>query len=568
MEESSVSAEVIEMSIEGDKVLKKERRSVEGVKQVIVRKPVEVLETEYIDLHYLVGFDVGFEVDVEKTTSVLYERFSRESVCAALYFVPIRELKNWVKKGWKTVDGVGVWIKPVCIRSNTIPKDIEQHIRSRAITDSILFSIEYLQRKEYSRIFLGEILFDLSEFSDKIKTKIHLLRGYLELYVNRNGVFVLTLTIPIRDMSLTSTDILKIRYLLEVEGVKVSMHRNVYYKWIDLRTSKPRAEEESIGRVSVKLRIQEVLEIYTTYIKYYLVKKLRGYKATDILDLERLMRLPWDTRYIVVFTELRKKGLRINDIINRYAIQLYAILHGTRRLLSRDVARRVIIKSFYYIPTPNIGELVSKPLNKVNVTRVLALLSEYSTHVVAISKKYLGATDVGLRIRVKHLTALELLIHLKHTLRVLEHLFAHKRPKDLSELANLRLILSRVSDLVENHYFIVDNDIREIFYKSMNVFNIPKLLSSVERKLESLNYTIMTRYQDKIHKMQLLLSILFGIFGVPFFIFSYVQWYFDYVATGKSQSFWPVTILTFIPTISILALSTILYVKWRREVFK
>jgi len=68
--------------------------------------------------------------------------------------------------------------------------------------------------------------------------------------------------------------------------------------------------------------------------------------------------------------------------------------------------------------------------------------------------------------------------------------------------------------------------------------------------------------------MQLVLSILFGIFGVPFFLFSYFQWYYDYVTLGKSPNFLPVTIATWTPTILILILTISLYQYWRRKIYE
>ena len=109
---------------------------------------------------------------------------------------------------------------------------------------------------------------------------------------------------------------------------------------------------------------------------------------------------------------------------------------------------------------------------------------------------------------------------------------------------------------------------REFFTHAVKALEINRLIASVERKLESLNYIIMTRYQDKINKMQVLLSVLFGIFGVPFFIFSYVQWYYDYVTTGQSKNFVPVTVFTLVPTFIILLVTLYLYRKWQKEIFE
>ena len=150
---------------------------------------------------------------------------------------------------------------------------------------------------------------------------------------------------------------------------------------------------------------------------------------------------------------------------------------------------------------------------------------------------------------------------------MIEHLTL-KKPRNLDELVDLKEKFSYILDLAENSYFIIDKDMKELYEYAAKIMEINRLILRVERRLDALNYMIMTRYQDKINKMQMALTMLFGIFGVPFFIFSYAQWYFDYVATGKSPNFWPVTIATFAPTLFILMITIFFYYKWKSEIFR
>ncbi len=524
-----------------------------------------VLTTEHVDLYYICSFDTGKTVDTVSTIDYILNEFSRYSYPIAAIFVPLPRIKSFEEKGWKRLDTVGIWVRPYIKMPKEVPSDVYNYFKNRLLADLTIFSIEYLEKMEFGRIFLGEVVIRLEDIKKEEFPEIARMRGYLELFVHKSGVFVLTLTIPVHDFRLTSTDVLKLRYILEVEGAVIELPMRVYMTWLFLKTGR-RPSIEKLEKAFMKAKIWDVIEVYSTFIKY-LLRKHDGVEPKSLFELESTLRNPWDINYVVLFTEVLKGERRVLELLRTYSIQIYAMLHGTRRIASREIIRRTIRKSFYYIPTQNIGELVSKPFSKINVTRVTALIAETNTHIVAISRKYLGSTDIGLRLRLKHLNVLELVNHLKQLLRVFEYQFTHRRPQDLDELISLREDYSRALDLAQNNYFIIDKDMKELFYYAIKALEINKLMLSVERKFESLNYIIMTRYQDKINKMQLVLSVLLGIFGVPFFLFSYMHWYFDYVITGRSTSFWPVTLTTFIPTLIILLITLILYVKWKKEIF-
>ncbi len=533
------------------------------------RKP-SILVTDYMDLYYIKSLDLGGQININEAIDGIVEEFSKFTWTISLAYLPIPLAHRYEQKGWKRIGEGGIWVKPYAKITGELPKDIERYANCRAIIDLALFSEEYLERQEYVRLVLGEVIVELGEEKKGLE-KLASIRGLIELFLHRNGVAVITVSFMIHDLRLTSTDVLKLRYVLEVEGVEVRIPRNPYITWILLKSGKittsPAGKRSETEVLKTKMKIWEVIDVYSTYIKY-IILRMKGYSPRNLMELESMLRNPWDTMYTVLFTEVLKGGRRIVELLRDYSLQIYAMLHGTRRIASTEAIRRTIRKSFYYIPAQNIGETLTKPVSRVNISRVTIVITDTNTHIVAISRKYLGPSDIGLRLRLRHLVVLELINHAKQSLRVFEYQFIHRRLRGLDELVKLREEYSHVIDLVENHYFIVDRDMKEFFTHAVKALEINRLIVSVERKLESLNYIIMTRYQDKINKMQVLLSVLFGIFGVPFFIFSYVQWYFDYVATGASKSFIPVTIFTMMPTIIILLTTLHLYYKWQKEIFE
>ncbi len=535
------------------------------------QRGTSILVTDYMDLYYIKSLDLGSQVDIQDMVTRILQRFSEFTWAAGLIYVPTPLAHRYEQNGWKRIAEGGIWVKPYAKIHGSIPDNIQRYINCRAAVDLVLFSEEYLERLEFTRLVLGEILVELGSGERKGLEKISGLHGLIELFLHKNGIAVITVSFMIHDLRLTSTDVLKLRYLLEVEGVEVKVPRDPYITWILLKSGKiseSPVEKRDVDRLlKTRMKIWEVIEVYSTYIKY-LVLKSRGYSPRSLLELESLLRNPWDTMYTVIFTEVLKGGRRIIELLKDYSLQIYAMLHGTRRIASTEAIRRTIRKSFYYIPAQSIGESLTKPISRVNVSRITIVITDTNTHIVAISRKYLGSTDIGLRLRLRHLVILELINHAKQSLRVFEYQFIHRRLKGLDELVKLREEYSRVIDLVENYYFIIDRDMKELYTHAVKALEINRLMTSVERKLESLNYIIMTRYQDKINKMQVLLSVLFGIFGVPFFIFSYVQWYFDYVTTGQSRNFIPVTFFTMAPTIIILLVTLHLYYKWQKEIFE
>ncbi len=533
-------------------------------------RKTSILVTEYMDLYYIKSLDLGGQVDIVEVADKIIQEFSNFTWTLSLAYIPIPLIHEYEQKEWKKIGEGGIWVKPYAKINGEIPNDIQRYINCRAAIDLTLFSEEYLERQEFIRLVLGEVIVELGEEKKGLE-KIPSLRGLIELFIHKNGVATLTLTFMIHDLKMTSTDVLKLRYVLEVEGVEIKLPRKPYITWILLKSGKI-AETQAAKRsgtpyVKVKMKIWELVDAYSTYIKY-IVAKMRGYEPSNLVELESLLRNPWDTMYVALFTEVLKGSKKIIEILKDYSLQIYAMLHGTRRIASTEAIRRTIKKSFYYIPAQNIGETLSKPLSRVNISRVTIVITDTNTHIVAISRKYLGPSDIGLRLRLRHLVVLELINHARQSLRVFEYLFIHRQLRNLNELVKLREEYSHVIDLIENHYFIVDRDMREFFTHAVKALEINRLIASVERKLESLNYIIMTRYQDKINKMQVLLSVLFGIFGVPFFIFSYVQWYYDYVTTGQSKNFVPVTVFTLVPTFIILLVTLYLYRKWQKEIFE
>ncbi len=535
-----------------------------------VQRKSSILVTDYMDLYYIKSLDLGGQIDVQSITAKILQEFSKFTWTVGLMYVPTPLAYKYEREGWKRIAEGGIWVKPYAKIHGVIPSDVKRYINCRTAIDLALFSEEYLERLEFTRLVLGEIVVELGEERKGLE-KMASLRGLVELFLHRNGVAVITISFMVHDLRLTSSDVLKLRYILEVEGVDIRIPRAPYITWILLKSGKitesPAGKREKGEVLKTRMKIWEVIEVYSTYIKY-LILKTKGLDPHSLIELESMLRNPWDTMYTVLFTEVLKGGKKIVELLKDYSLQIYAMLHGTRRIASTEAIRRTIRKSFYYIPAQNIGETLTKPISRVNISRVTIVITDTNTHIVAISRKYLGPSDIGLRLRLRHLVVLELINHAKQSLRVFEYQFIHRKLRDLNELVKLREEYSHVIDLIENHYFIIDRDMKEFFAHAIKALEINRLIVSVERKLESLNYIIMTRYQDKINKMQVLLSVLFGIFGVPFFIFSYVQWYFDYVATGQSKNFFPVTLFTLMPTVIILLMTLYLYYKWQKEIFE
>ena len=528
---------------------------------------VGLLVTEYSDLYYVRGLDAGTSIDVIQVVKGIVDYVSNYTWSIGLIYVPVTKVRKLKESGWNIIRGLALWVKPLTYTVKNVPSDIKHVMENRALVDTSMFSEEFLERGDFGRVILGEVLFHVDGISD-IGIKVGVLRGYVELFVHSNGILVLTLNIPLHGYELSSRDIIKLRYALESEGVIVEIQRWIYMLWSKLRRGElGELIEKKEGIVRVKVKTFDVLEAYSTAVKY-LVNQLIGRKIASIAELTRVLRNPWDIDYAMVFTELLRGKSKAIDVLRRFSIQLYSILHGTRKITSREVLEKIIRRAYHYVPISALGEAgFPSPLRLV-IGRVVTFITSTDTHVVAITRKYLGPNEYGISIRLRHLTIIELVIHLKQSLRVFEYMFTHRRLKSIDELVMLREEFSKIIDYIENTYFVVDRDMRQLFQRTRRALEIDRLNSSVERKLETLNYIIMTRYQDRLNKMQLVLSILFGIFGVPFFLFSYFQWYYDYVTLGKSPNFLPVTIATWIPTILILILTISLYQYWRKKIYE
>ncbi len=523
-----------------------------------------LLVTEYSDLYYVRGIDTGCSCRVDYLVERIVELVSENNWCVGVFYSPITRIREFRSRGWSILRSLSLWVKPVAYSVRDYPSDVDLLVRSRVLVDTGLFSEEFLERGEFGRVILGEVFFEFLEEVGGVKR----VRGYIELLVHFNGVFVLTLSIPLHGYELSSRDLLRIRYLLESEGVLVELPRWVYRVWSRLkRGSVGEVVERSEGVVRIKGKVVDVLEAYSILVKY-LAMRIRGREPQSLVELEESLRNPWDTDYYMVFTEVLRSTSSTSDLLRKYSIQLYSILHGTRKITSKHVLERIIRRAYHYVPIAALGEAGFPSPRRLVVSRVVALVTDTDTHVVVVTRKYLGPNEYGLTLRLKHLTVVELVVHLKQTLRVFEYLFTRRKLKSIDELISLREDYSRVADYVENTYFIVDRDMRQLFQRTRRALEIDRLNSNVERKLETLNYIIMTRYQDRLNKMQLVLSILFGIFGVPFFLFSYFQWYYDYVTLGKSPNFLPVTIATWAPTISILLITLVLYFYWQKKIYE
>ena len=525
-----------------------------------------LLVTEYSDLYYVRGLDIGASIDVIHIIKGIVDYVSNYTWSIGLVYVPVTKVRKLKESGWNIIRGLALWVKPLTYTVKDVPSDVKHIIENRALVDTSMFSEEFLERGDFGRVFLGEVLLHI-EGIEGVSGKVEVLRGYVELFVHSNGVLVLTLSIPLHGYELSSRDIIKLRYALESEGVIVEIQRWIYMLWSKLRRGElGELIEKREGIVRVKVKTFDILEAYSTAIKY-LVNQLIGRRITSMVELTGVLRNPWDTDYAMVFTELLRGKSRTIDVLRRFSIQLYSILHGTRKITSRETLEKVIRRAYHYVPISALGEAgFPSPLRLV-IGRVVTFITSTDTHVVIITRKYLGPNEYGLSIRLRHLTIIELVTHLKQSLRVFEYMFTHRKLKSIDELVTLREEFSKIIDYIENTYFVVDRDMRQLFQRTRKALEIDRLNSSVERKLETLNYIIMTRYQDRLNKMQLVLSILFGIFGVPFFLFSYFQWYYDYVTLGKSPNFLPVTIATWTPTILILILTISLYQYWRRKIY-
>jgi len=526
-----------------------------------------LLVTEYSDLYYVRGLDMGASIDVIHIVKGIVDYVSNYTWSIGLVYVPVTKVRKLKESGWNIIRGLALWVKPLTYTVKDVPSDVKHIIENRALVDTSMFSEEFLERGDFGRVFLGEVLLHI-EGTESISGKVEVLRGYVELFVHSNGVLVLTLSIPLYGYELSSRDIIKLRYALESEGVIVEIQRWIYMLWSKLRRGElGELIERREGIVRVKVKTFDILEAYSTAIKY-LVNQLIGRRITSMVELTGVLRNPWDIDYAMVFTELLRGKSRTIDVLRRFSIQLYSILHGTRKITSREALEKVIRRAYHYVPISALGEAgFPSPLRLV-IGRVVTFITSTDTHVVIITRKYLGPNEYGLSIRLRHLTIIELVTHLKQSLRVFEYMFTHRKLKSIDELVVLREEFSKIIDYIENTYFVVDRDMRQLFQRTRKTLEIDRLNSSVERKLETLNYIIMTRYQDRLNKMQLVLSILFGIFGVPFFLFSYFQWYYDYVTLGKSPNFLPVTIATWTPTILILILTISLYRYWRRKIYE
>ena len=525
-----------------------------------------VLLTEYVDLYYISAFDVGRDVDVLKTFEDLLGMFKVGSRAVAILAAPIQLHAKLAGMGWVESGAPNPWVRVFLKVLGEVSEEVSNYAKCRGFIDASLLSREFLERLEYLRVILGSITLDLEGVSAGRLGGVSQLKGYVELMIHSNGVFVLTISIPVHGVRLSSTDVMRLRYLLEVEGVKVSIPSHVYSTWVGLKAGKGAILPRPVS-VAVRARIWDIAEMFSAFIKYS-VLRARGLSPKSASELESLVRNPWDVNYAVLFTEVLREERGAIELLKDYSTQIYVMLHGARKLSSREAVRRAIRRSYHYIPAHNVSQLTSGPLRRGNVTRVTVVMDEADTHVVAISRRYLGSTEVGLRLRLRHLTLIELINHLRQSLRVLEYQLTHKRFSELDELVRLRARFTRVLDLAENAYFMLDRDIKELFNHAVKALEVNKLMLSVERKSEALNYMIMTRYQDKINKMQLVLTVLFGIFGVPFFVFSYIEWYFDYVVPGRSPNFWPVTMITFLPMALIMVVTITLFIKWKREVFR
>lgn len=527
-----------------------------------------LLVTEYSDLYYVRSLDTGAQGDVIGIVRELVDYLSKYTWCIGLVYASITRVKHLREQGWEVLKGHTLWVKPLAYKVRDAPGDIRRLIEYRALVDTSMFSEEFLERKEFARVILGEVVFHLEGVEEERIRDIALLRGYIELLIHVNGVFVLTLSIPVHGYELSSKDILRLRYLLEAEGVIVEVQRWLYALWAKLRRGGfSEIVERGEGVVRFRAKVTDILEAYSIVIKY-VVNTLRGHKIRSMIELERKLRTPWDTDYTMVFTEILRGSIRTIDILRRFSIQLYSILHGTRKITSRRALERIVRRAYHYVPIRALGEAGFSSPRRLVIGRVVAFVTDTDAHIVVITRKYLGSNEYGYNLRLLHLTVIELVLHVKQSLRVFEYMFTHRKLRSIDELVALREEYSRITDYLENTYFIVDRDIRQVFQRTRRALEIDRLNSNVERKLETLNYIIMTKYQDRLSKMQLVLSVLFGIFGVPFFLFSYFQWYYDYVVMGKSPNFLPVTIATWIPTTMILLLTVTLYHYWRKSIYR
>jgi len=541
---------------------------------VIVAKAqqVEKLSTKYLDLYYVYSFDVGSPVSIRDLIDALLS--TGVGVCALVY-IPRSEVEKYRESGWRVLPHDPTsWIVPVLYPSQVSEQYIK-YFTVRGSVDTQLMDEMYLERSEFARIHLGKVKVlrlarsGLDKVGMVLTDRYCPITGYLELLVHESGIFTLTLWFPIRG-EISSTEVIDLRYRLEIEGSLYSIYKDVLKVNILLRYGKeielgplPYVVVRDIGGEERYLRVADVLEMYANYIRYLVLLK-RGSRVSSLTELENNMRNPWNTFFTILFTEVLKGERKFIEVLRRYYAQLYAMTYLHRGVIPHSIVSRSL--SSTYARTVELMDFSRGRVRRV-APRITLVLSEDEAHIVSVQKRYIGRGEMGKKLRLLNITIMEFLNIVRHLLKTLDYLLTSKKLNDIDALTRFREEFSRATDYLSNCFYLKDAESRRLFNHCVKVFRVDDLASLVNSKFESLNYVMLTRYQDRITKMQLLLTIVFGIFAIPSILFFYWEWFYDYVLTGESTALLPVTILSFFPIVPVLAVILYLYRKWKKEVF-
>ncbi len=516
-----------------------------------MRRP---LRAQARTLFFLHAFDIGRTLD-QALLDKLVERASSALGGLALRYVTLYDVEQLTSKGWKLAGEGTTWIKPMYkpLEAEPVDPDELEHVKRRAMIDVALLSDAYLERSEIARMSIGKIAVLAGEVLEGAQ-------GFVDLLLHRSGVFVLTVSLKLPSAEVPAKELVKLKMAIEVEEVEVEIPRAVHEVWVNLHRGSRPGNAMVRGQVKVKARIKDVAEMYATFIKY-LVQELDGKPPSSMMELENKLRNPWDLSYTIIASEIQVPvKAKHREVLKWYSSQVFSAFHSYRRVITRSRLRGTLKRTLKYMP------LLKGMESEVPRARVAVLISDVDAHIVLM----VGGEEPEApreRILYAYLSTLELVCQLYHCLRVYEYMFTHYRPKNLDELAELRMEYSWILDHLDNAYFLVDKDMCELFRCCVETFELRRISTSIERKYDSLSYTILTRYQERISKMQVLLTVLFGVSALPFSLFFYFQWYFDVVVAGRSQHFLEVTLATYLPVIPIVALILYLYRKWQKEVF-
>ena len=377
--------------------------------------------------------------------------------------------------------------------------------------DNDLFFDEYLDAGRILRLKLRPFYID--DIRDLKIKPVDSVNVYMLLHIS--GVVVLTVWVRIRD---TDLDFIDLRGLINISDsymlarlfnniIKVNlviMNENKLLNFLGQGNYSHVPNKE--GNPSY-LSFGEILTFYEDVIHYKFFEE-RGVKIKKLDELNQKIKYLYNLEYPILIIR-STNGLKLNDFLENYAEYIYSLVI--------EETDPELVKKF----VPGLKDLVFE--NNFSYEEDKALFVGCGNALIIISdefkeyikEKYWVFENELLRYEQEDIVHFEFLILLDQLLEV-AYGFISSLPRNISpiQLADIRRELVMYLEEYHSVRMYSYGESREFMEQSKEILGLNYIYDILYEKLDLLDSSINSSFQEISTRLQVILTIIFGAFAV------------------------------------------------------